>query len=111
MHLIEELESLLANEESMFRAQLMREDVARLKTLVDLAGHHADREAYVKAGTYIGWTNGDIRTHELLEELVPLLQAVHAYALGGRTPELDIAVRDAWDAFHIARMRKLIHCL
>ena len=33
MNFIEELESRLSGEESMFRAQLLREDVARLRRL------------------------------------------------------------------------------
>lgn len=111
MHLIEELESLLAKEESMFRAQLLREDLARLRRLLEMAADHADLESYVKAGTYIGWTNGDMRTHELKDQLGPLLEAMHAYATAGRTEEQDARVREAWDRFHTERLRKLVHCL
>lgn len=111
MHLIDEFESLLAKEESMFRAQLLREDVARLRKLVALAEEHPDFEAFAKAGTYIGWTSGDMRTHELKDRLDPLLEAMHAWATGGRTDEQDEAVRAAWDAFHMERLRKLVHCL
>lgn len=111
MHLIDELESLLAKEESMFRAQLLREDVARLRKLVDLAGEHEDFDAFVKAGTYIGWTKGDMRTHELKEELGELLRAVYGYARGERNDDEDQDVRAAWDEFHVTRLRKLVHCL
>lgn len=111
MHLIDELEALLNKEESMFRAQLLREDVVRLRKLADLARENGDREAYVKAGMYIGWTSGDIHTHELKDELEPLLDAMYAYATGGGTDEQDQALRTSWDAFHIARMRKIVHCL
>lgn len=111
MHLIEELETLLRKEESMFKAQLLREDVARLRKLVDLAGEHAEYDAYAKAGMRIGWTNGDARTHELREPLGVLLAAMHAWATGERTDEQDQAVRTAWDAFHVDRLRKLVHSL
>lgn len=111
MHLIDELESLLAREESMFRAQLLREDVVRLRKLVDLAAEHDDYDAFVKAGTYIGWTNGDMRTHELKEQLGELLKAVYGYARGEATDEEDQEVRAAWDHFHVTRLRKLVHCL
>lgn len=111
MHLIDELEALLNKEESMFRAQLLREDVARLRKLTDLAHQNGDREAFIKAGMYIGWTSGDMRTHELKEELEPLLDAMHSYATAGGTDEQDQALRATWDAFHIARMRKIVHCL
>lgn len=111
MHLIEELEALLNKEESMFRAQLLREDVDRLRKLTSLARENGDRDAFVKAGMYIGWTSGDMRTHELKEELEPLLDATLAYATGGGTDEQDQALRTAWDNFHIARMRKIVHCL
>lgn len=111
MKFIEELESMLATEESMFRAQLLREDVARLRQLVELADTHADREAYRKAGAYIGWTNGDMRTHELMDRLTPVLDAVYELRRGEQSLESEQALRTAWDAFHVERMRKLLHCL
>jgi hypothetical protein len=111
MKFIEELETTLAAEKGMFRAQLLREDVARLRQLVELADTYADREAYRKAGTYIGWTNGDMRTHELVELLTPVLDAVYDLRRGGQSPEAEQALRSAWDAFNIERMHKLLHCL
>lgn len=38
----------------MLRAQLLREDVARLGRLIELADKHDDREAFRKAGASIG---------------------------------------------------------
>lgn len=111
MKFIEELESMLASENSMFRAQLLREDVARLRQLVELADANDDREAYRKAGTYIGWTNGDMRTHELLGQLTPVLDAVYDLRRNEQSPEAEQALRAAWDTFNIERMRKLLHCL
>lgn len=73
MTFIDELESRLAGEESMFRAQLLREDVARLRRLMELADEYEDRDGFRKAGAYIGRTNGDMRTHELIDQLTPLL--------------------------------------
>lgn len=106
---IDELQSLLGGEESMFRAQLLREDLARLQRLVELATKHGDREKFRKAGAQIGWTNGDLRTQELMPQLTPLLDAVYDWHRGGRAPAADQAVRAAWDAFHVERMRKLLH--
>lgn len=111
MNLIDELEARIACEESMFRAHLLREDVARLRRLAALADRHDDRGEYRKAGAFIGWTNGDMRTHELMDRLSPLLDAIYDWQRGERTPEAERAIRSAWDAFHIERMRKLLHCL
>lgn len=95
----------------MFRAQLLREDVARLRQLAELAEQNGDREEFRKAGAYIGWTNGDMRTHELMDKLGPLLDAMYDWQRGGRSVDGEQALRDAWDEFHVERMRKLLHCL
>lgn len=111
MNFIEELESRVAGEESMFRAQLLREDVARLRRLIELADEHDDRDEFRKAGAYIGWTNGDMRTHELMCQLTPLLDAMYDWRRGEPAYEDDGALRSAWDKFHIERIRVLLHCL
>lgn len=90
---------------------MLRDDVARLRRLIELADGHDDRAEFHKAGTYIGCTNGDMRTHELMGRLVPLIYAVYDWHRGGQAPEVEQAVRSAWDAFNIERMRKLLHCL
>ena len=111
MKLIEQLESQMTGEESVFRAQLLREDVARLRRLIELADEHDDREGFRKAGAYIGWTNGDMRTHELMEQLNPLLDAMWDWQRGGHAPEAEQSLQAAWDRFHAERMRILLHCL
>jgi len=111
MNFIEELESRLSGEESMFRAQLLREDVARLRRLTELADEHDDRAEFHRTGAYIGWTNGDLHTHELMGRLAPLLDAMYDWRRGEQEPELDQLLRAAWDDFHMERMRKLLNCL
>jgi len=59
----------LASEASMFRAQLLREDLARLRRLCELAAAAADRESYAAAARRLGWTQGDTRTPELVHVL------------------------------------------
>lgn len=101
MQLIADLEGRLAAESSMFQAQLLREDLARLRKLEALAASDAD--AFVKAGLHLGWTQGDARTGEIREPLEAFLRAVHAgdEALVART----------WEALHRARMERLLGCL
>ena len=111
MHLVAELERRLDTEESVFRAQLLREDIARLRRLESLAREHADLESFAKAGLYIGWTQGDFRTHELKAPLEALLAAFHAYETGGRSGEQDRALHAAWADFDRERMEKLLGCL
>ena len=108
MKLIEDLESLVAKEPSMFRAQLLREDVARLRKLQALATAAPDATAFRKAGARIGWTQGDARTHELGEPLERLLAAVYALEkdAGPEAPTVE-----AWEALHRSRMEKLVGCL
>ena len=108
MELIARLATLVGKEESLFRAQLLREDIARLRKLQQLANTAPDADAFKKAGMRIGWTQGDARTHELREPLERLLAAVYAFEKGA-APEAPIA--QAWDALHRARMERLVGCL
>ena len=111
MHLVKEMERRLETEESLFRAQLLREDIARLRKLVSMAREHETLEAFAKAGLYIGWTQGDFRTHELKPSIEALLAALFAYEAGGRSDAQDRSVRAAWQAFDRERMEKLLGCL
>ncbi|HSA91081.1 MAG TPA: hypothetical protein VLF42_14410 [Burkholderiales bacterium] len=108
MQLIAHLEQLASCEPSLFRSQLLREDVARLKKLRELARAAKDAEAFKKSGMRIGWTQGDARTHELREPLERLLAAVYAFEKGA-APEAPIA--EAWEALHRSRMERLVGCL
>ena len=110
MRLIEEMEQRLQSEDSMFRAQLLREDIDRLHRLESLARRHETLEAFAGEGLAIGWTRGNLRTHEVEEPLRALLAAVHAYERGGRTDRQHRAVRRAWDAFDRLRLAKLVGC-
>jgi hypothetical protein len=103
MRLIEDLTAWVAKEPSLFRAQLLREDIARLRKLQELAKSAQDAEAFKKAGMRIGWTQGDARTHEIREPLSRLLDAVYA----SREEEIVLA----WEALHRARMERLVGCL
>jgi hypothetical protein len=108
MKLIAALEALIRKEQSLFRAQLLREDVARLRKLQELARTAKDAEAFRKSGMRIGWTQGDARTYELREPLERLLAAVYALEkdAGPEAPTVE-----AWEALHRSRMEKLVGCL
>ena len=103
MQLIAELERLLAAEESLFRRQLLREDIARLGKLQALAESSPDLEAFTKAGMRLGWTQGDARTSEIAPQVRSLLEAVHAHDEAGIT--------GAWNELHRVRMERLLGCL
>ena len=111
MRLIEELQQRIREEESLFRAQLLREDIARLTKLGDLARSAGDVATFKKAGRRIGWTQGDTRTDELGEALDALLDAVFAYETGGVGNEQEARIRDTWLALHRVRMERLVGCL
>lgn len=111
MQILNDLTSQLDGEQSMFRAQLMREDIARLQKLLALAAESADLAGFKKSGTYIGWTQNDMMTHVVAESLGKLLEAIYAYQHQGTSQQLDASVSNAWMAFCEERNEKLIKCL
>jgi hypothetical protein len=111
MDLRARLESDLRSEESYFRAQLLREDMARLERLQELAAAAPDVEAFKKAGLTIGWTPGDARTWELKSALDPLLAAFYASATRGGGADADDRLLAAWEAFDAHRLERLLGCL
>jgi hypothetical protein len=108
MQLIEDLERRIPQEDSLFRAQLLREDVARLRRLQQLS-RQLDRQAFVEQGMRIGWTQGDARTAELREPLQALLEAVYRLEHGER--EQEARVDECWHVLHRTRMERLLGCL
>jgi hypothetical protein len=103
MRLITDLERQLAGEESLFRAQLLREDIARLRRLQELKRDAADEAAFVKSGSRIGWTPGDARTAELHGPLEAFLRAAFAGD--------DERMEPAWEELHRVRLERLLGCL
>ena len=111
MFLIEELEQRIGEEQSLFRAQLLREDVARLRQLADLARRVVELDAFKKAARRLGWTQGDMRTTEIGDALDVLLEAVFAYEAGSVGVDQERRIRDAWLELHRVRMERLVGCL
>lgn len=111
MRLIEELERRLGVEQSLFRAQLLREDIARLNKLRELARSAGDVVAYRKASLRLGWTQGDSRTHELRGPLDALIEAVYEYEIGTGGGGQDARITEAWTELHRTRMERLVGCL
>jgi hypothetical protein len=108
MRLIDELTQRLACESSVFRAQLLREDVARLQRLDALARSTPDAHAYRNAARRLGWTAQDARTHELGEPLDRLIDAVRD---GARGDDADARIRAAWIVLWDVRLERLVGCL
>ena len=111
MRLAQELERQLAGERSMFRAQLLREDLGRLRNLCELACASADRAAYAASALRLGWTQGDARTPELAHVLGPLFDAVYDYEHGEEGDAIEARIRDAWTALTRERLERLVGCL
>jgi hypothetical protein len=111
LRLLEELERRIGAEDSLFRAQLLREDVARLRKLREIAHAAADAEAFAAAARHLGWTQGDQRTAELKAELDTLLEAVYAYENGRTGDEAEERLRGAWAELTRTRVEKLVGCL
>jgi hypothetical protein len=111
LELAQELERRAAAEESPFRAQLMREDAARARSLALLARSARDRDAFLEQGRRLGWTQGDARTAELAPALTPFLEAVHELEGAGAGAEGEARVLAAWRELWRLRMERLIGCL
>jgi hypothetical protein len=111
LRLVDELERTAAAEASPFLAQLLKEDAARLRKLLDLARSAADMNAFMLAGRRLGWTQGDARTDEILPALVPFLEAVFDHRTGSADERGEERIRAAWLALHRLRMERLVGCL
>jgi hypothetical protein len=111
MRLIEELERRLEEEQSLFRAQLLREDIARLIRLRELARSAGDLAAFKKASLRLGWTQGDLRTQELRVPLDALVDAIYAYETGAGGGGQEARIIEAWTELHRTRMERLTGCL
>ncbi|MEE9433312.1 MAG: hypothetical protein V3V15_03640 [Sphingorhabdus sp.] len=111
MRLIEHLETTAASHESYVQKQLAKEDLSRIIKLRDLARQHEDLKTLKKHALFIGWTKGDMRTHELSDPLNALIEAVHDFETKGTGEQHDAAIMDVWMQFHKLRMKILIHCL
>lgn len=108
MFLIDSLNKKLEVQESMFEAQLLREDIARLKKLKTILTTASEFDEFKKAGMVIGWTKGDLRTFELKEPLGLFLNAFFAYQNGSDDKN---SVTSAWQEFNKERLKVLLHCL
>ena len=111
MRLIDDLIGRLAVEQSLFHAQLLREDVARLNKLRELARSAGDLAAFKKGSLRLGWTQGDARTHELREPLEALAEAVYACETEAAGDEWEARAIEAWAELHRVRMERLVGCL
>jgi hypothetical protein len=110
MNLLNQLETSAHSEKSYFRAQLLKEDIGRLRQLHELTQSSPDFAAFKKQGTMIGWTPGDTRSWELKETLEPFLKAFYASEVDPKN-EKNADVFAAWQAFDTHRMALLVGCL
>jgi hypothetical protein len=111
MRLIDELERLAAVEPSLFRAQLLREDVARLRKVDELARTSPDVETYARDARRLGWTAQDARTDELSGPLKELLDAVRDAQNADAGAAAEARIRGAWTELTRVRMERLVGCL
>ena len=110
LKLIAELRATAASIDSVVQAQLMKEDAARLERLKELAEASDTYEAFEKEALYCGWTQGDFRTPELHDSLVPFLTAAYS-SLEQSGADNDAEVRRLWVEFNRDRATKLVGCL
>ncbi len=108
MKFLDRLRDDLSREESVFRAQLLREDIVRIERLRTLADASADKAAFVRDALYVGWTANDMRTHDMAPELSAFVSAFYDAARSGDDqPHLWAS----WEAFCARRLELLVGCL
>ncbi len=111
MQLIEHLNALIDHSNSYVQVQLAKEDLQRIIKLRTLIHENPDLEYLIREGLYLGWTSGDLRTHEIAEPLKDLIAAFREYEVREPHDDREAKVMEAWRNFHAERMKKLIHCL
>ena len=111
MTLTEHLQAVIDDSESYVQSYLAKEDLTRITTLYGLAAEHDALKPFQKAGLYIGWTQNDMRTHELKAPLNALMAARFTREKNGSTPEIEAEIVSIWAQFHALRMKTLVHCL
>ncbi len=110
MILSEQLQTAMEQTQSVVQQQLLREDVARVQQLEELAGVHSSYADFEQQGLFLGWTQGDFRTTELHDTLKPLLQSLHG-ATRNPSEEAYAEVRARWITFNQDRSKRLVGCL
>lgn len=111
MRLRKYLEAIAQKSESYFQAHLAKEDLARVEKLASMATAASDLETLRHDALFIGWTPGDLRTAELKDQLLPLIDAMHAHLGEPDDTEKDELLLSRWKEFHEVRIKVLIHCL
>ena len=111
MLLIEELQKRIADEQSLFRAQLLREDVARLAKLGELA--RSARYRSIQDGGAAHRLDARRYAHERARRGAGgLLEAVFVRTQNGTIDAgQEARIRDAWLELHRVRMERLVGCL
>lgn len=110
MRLIDDLRAALADEASVFRQILIREDIGRLEAMARMAAAESDRALFVAEALKLEWTPDNRRTHELKPALVPLMEAVHG-AVRGTGGADDALIGRLWADVEALRMDRLVGCL
>ena len=110
MQLIDELEQRAKVEGSLFRAQLLREDIARLRKLEELVRTTPEADACRRAAQRLGWTALDARTHELAVPLDRLVETV-GQSQSAAAGSYDGEIRDVWLELTRVRIESMVGCL
>jgi hypothetical protein len=108
MSLLTSLQAQRDASESYFARALLAEDIERLTRVRGMLTSAASFDAFRKQALYAGWTRDDMRTHELLVCLEPLLKALWDEHHGGTDAS---AVMQTWRAFQALRLERLVGCL
>ncbi len=111
MKLIRALEAVINGDGGYIQSCLAKEDLARVEKLCELAKTVQSPQEMEKEGLYIGWTQGDMRTHELADDLKPVIRAIYDYEKQGHPEEIDDRIMTYWAKFHTNRLKTLVHCL
>lgn len=113
MRLIETLRTSVAEDDSPFRAQVMREDIERINALRHAALELSDATALRRTAMDTAWTTTQARTNELSPQIEALSDAIFALESAGDngTDAMETAVERSWLALHQQRLERMVGCL
>lgn len=113
MRLIDTLHAAIAQDDSPFRSQLLREDIARITGLCAEASQVDSSEALGRIAMQANWTASQARTDELGAEIRALSDAVFELVSAGNdaSDALELAVERCWLALHHLRLERMLGCL
>lgn len=111
MKLIIDLNQQLEKTDSVFQSFLLKQDIERLEKLKSMVSDYSDQSEFVRDGSKIGWTEGDLHTFKMADTLAPFLRLFFEFQGHPDSEKDESQLLEAWKEFSKDRLVKLVGCL